>query len=261
MPVVLPDRTHPWQSYLVTTDATVDRDAVVMALRDRGVGSNFGTYASHVQPVYASPDACPVSLHLFQRQLALPMHAGLVEDDLDYVADQLVSSPRVARGAPVTNDIHPTAVIGPQVEMGEGNVIGPFCVLQGPVRLGDGNFLSPHVLIGAAAEVRGNVFVPSWREESEEGGVEIGSRNVLKELVSVNTGWRTVTRVGDDCLLMNGSYLAHDTQTRDRVTVSSGSAGGRAQRPRGRRHPRHERHRPPAPVRRSRRDGRHVRPP
>jgi dTDP-4-amino-4,6-dideoxygalactose transaminase len=89
LPVVLPDRTHPWQSYLVTTDEGIDRDAVVVALRERGVGSNFGTYASHVQPVYASTQECPNSRFLFDRQLALPMHSNLVEDDLDHVADQL----------------------------------------------------------------------------------------------------------------------------------------------------------------------------
>ena len=89
VPVVLEDRTHPWQSYLVTADDTVDRDAVVMGLRDRGVGSNFGTYASHVQPVYGSRTTCPVSAELFTTQFALPMHANLVSDDLDYVAEQL----------------------------------------------------------------------------------------------------------------------------------------------------------------------------
>jgi perosamine synthetase len=89
LPVVLDDRTHPWQSYLVTADETVDRDAVVMALRERGVGSNFGTYASHVQPIYDSRTECPVSARLFATQFALPMHANLTEDDVDYVAHQL----------------------------------------------------------------------------------------------------------------------------------------------------------------------------
>jgi dTDP-4-amino-4,6-dideoxygalactose transaminase len=89
LPVVLDDRTHPWQSYLVTAADDVDRDKVVMALRQRGVGSNFGTYASHAQPVYGTSSDCPVSAKLFRTQLALPMHANLVEDDLDWVATQL----------------------------------------------------------------------------------------------------------------------------------------------------------------------------
>lgn len=89
LPVVLEDRTHPWQSYLVTAADDVDRDKVVMALRERGVGSNFGTYASHLQPVYGTSSGCPVSARLFRTQFALPMHANLVEDDLDWVATQL----------------------------------------------------------------------------------------------------------------------------------------------------------------------------
>ena len=100
LPVVLDDRTHPWQSYLVTTDDTVDRDAVVMALRERGVGSNFGTYASHVQPIYGGRQDCPVSAHLFTHQFALPMHANLTADDLDHVAEQLhavLADPSVRR--------------------------------------------------------------------------------------------------------------------------------------------------------------------
>lgn len=100
LPVVAEDRTHPYQSYLVTTDDSVDRDAVVMALRERGVGSNFGTYASHLQHVYGTQDVCPVSARLFTTQFALPMHANLVADDLDYVAEQLravLADPAVRR--------------------------------------------------------------------------------------------------------------------------------------------------------------------
>ena len=89
LPTVLDDRTHPWQSYLLTAADDVDRDRLVMALRERGVGSNFGTYASHLQPVYGATNDCPVSARLFRTQLALPMHANLDDDDLDYVAEQL----------------------------------------------------------------------------------------------------------------------------------------------------------------------------
>ena len=73
----------------MTAADDVDRDAVVMGLRERGVGSNFGTYASHLQPVYDSPAECPTSARLFHTPLALPMHANLSDDDVDYVADQL----------------------------------------------------------------------------------------------------------------------------------------------------------------------------
>lgn len=87
LPVALPDRTHPWQSYVIAVSPELDRGAVAMALRERGVGCNFGTYASHVQPVYGSSETLPVSADLFARHIAIPMHANLSTDDVQYVSD------------------------------------------------------------------------------------------------------------------------------------------------------------------------------
>lgn len=86
LPVELDDRTHPWQSYVITLAPELDRGAVALALRERGVGCNFGTYASHVQPLYGQTEPCPVSADLFQRHIAIPMHANLDQDDVEYVA-------------------------------------------------------------------------------------------------------------------------------------------------------------------------------
>ncbi len=89
LPVALPDREHPWQSYVVTLDPSLDRGAVATALREQGVQCNFGTYASHVQPVYGSTAHLPVSADLFARHLAIPMHANLRDDEVERVADTL----------------------------------------------------------------------------------------------------------------------------------------------------------------------------
>jgi perosamine synthetase len=89
VPTALDDRVHAWQSYVITLAPSVDRGRVALALRERGVGCNFGTYASHLQPVYASADRCPVSADLFDRHLALAMHANLSDDDVTYVAEVL----------------------------------------------------------------------------------------------------------------------------------------------------------------------------
>jgi len=85
-PVALPDRVHPWQSYVVTLDEDIDRGAVAAHLKSAGVQCNIGTYASHVQPVYGFTGHLPVSADLFRRHLAIPMHANLTEDDVDRVA-------------------------------------------------------------------------------------------------------------------------------------------------------------------------------
>lgn len=121
------------------------------------------------------------------------------------------------------NRIHPTAVLGPDVELGTGNVIGPFCVLQGHVVLGDDNFFASHVAVGGAAEVRGHILEASWEDSAEANGVVIGSRNVFKEFVAVNGGWAHETRVGDDGYFMGHVHLNHDVTAGDEVTMS-GSA-------------------------------------
>lgn len=91
LPVALDDRTHPWQSYVLTLEPSLDRGAVALALREQGVGCNIGTYASHLQPLYGRQDPLPVSADLFARHLAIPMHANLTEDDVGYVAQTVRS--------------------------------------------------------------------------------------------------------------------------------------------------------------------------
>nr|WP_132876158.1 DegT/DnrJ/EryC1/StrS aminotransferase family protein [Tamaricihabitans halophyticus] len=88
-PQVPADRTHPWQSYLVLIEPAVSRDRVALGLRERGVQCNFGTYASHLQPVYGSAADCPVSADLFRRSLAIPMHANLTDDEVTKVVRTL----------------------------------------------------------------------------------------------------------------------------------------------------------------------------
>jgi perosamine synthetase len=86
LPVTGADRTHSWQSYALTLDPSVDRGTVASELRSRGVQCNFGTYASHLQPVYGTTNPCPVSADLFRRHLAIPMHANLTEAQIERVA-------------------------------------------------------------------------------------------------------------------------------------------------------------------------------
>jgi perosamine synthetase len=86
LPITVDDRDHVWQSYVLTLDPSLDRGAVAKELRGHGVQCNFGTYASHLQPLYGADTSCPVSADMFARHLAIPMHANLTGDDLDRVA-------------------------------------------------------------------------------------------------------------------------------------------------------------------------------
>lgn len=94
VPHVPRDRTHAWQSYMVTLDPSVDRAAVAADLRAQGIGSGHGTWACHLQPVYETKQPCPVSAELFQRNLAIPMHAELTMNQVERVAEVLCTALR-----------------------------------------------------------------------------------------------------------------------------------------------------------------------
>jgi UDP-N-acetylglucosamine acyltransferase len=136
----------------------------------------------------------------------------------------------------VVNRIHPTAVIGSDVELGDGNVVGPYAVVLGPATIGDDNWIGPHVVIGTPGEVRGIPHGAAWEappppggaggapagsgEGSTVGGIVIGDRNVIREFTTVQAPFVEETRIGDDCYLMTKSHLPHDGVLGDRVTVA-----------------------------------------
>jgi perosamine synthetase len=85
---------HVYQAFVAMLDEGIERDAVIGALRERGVESTIGTYALHDQPFFAAarePGAprLPVSLAAFRRSLALPLYPSMGEPEVAQVADAL----------------------------------------------------------------------------------------------------------------------------------------------------------------------------
>jgi UDP-N-acetylglucosamine acyltransferase len=120
------------------------------------------------------------------------------------------------------NRIHPTAVIGEQVQLGTGNTVGPYAVILGPCVIGDDNWIGPHVVIGTPGEMRGGLHPAAWADETGVGPTEIGSRNVIREFTTVQQGHVGSTRIGDECYVMTKAHIPHDGWLGDRVTVSCG---------------------------------------
>lgn len=119
------------------------------------------------------------------------------------------------------NNVHPTAVIEGDVQIGEGNVIGPYAVLVGPSVIGDDNWIGPHATIGFPAQIRRGAserVAPPTRSR----GVRIGNRCVIREYASVHQGDSRTTEVRDDCYLMTGSNVPHDALLGDGCTLSAG---------------------------------------
>ena len=119
------------------------------------------------------------------------------------------------------NQIHPTAVIGPEVKIGTGNTVGPYAVILGNTEIGDDNWIGPHVAIGTPAQIRGGEHPILWDGKSNEGRVRIGGRNVIREFSTVHAGSSVTTSVGDDCYIMTKAHVPHDCVIGNGVTLSN----------------------------------------
>jgi UDP-N-acetylglucosamine acyltransferase len=119
------------------------------------------------------------------------------------------------------NQVHDTAVIGPGVELGEGNVIGPYAVITGPCRIGDRNWIGAHAVIGAAPEIRGGDHGLPWGGEPVGLGVEMGDDSTLREFTTVHSGTGRLTRIGSRCFVMNKVHVGHDGVIDDDVTLAA----------------------------------------
>lgn len=99
------------------------------------------------------------------------------------------------------------SIIGPQVEVAEGTWIGAHVVLDGRTRIGRDNRIFHFASIGAPPQDK--------KYAGEETAVEIGSRNTIREYVTINRGTALdagVTRLGDDNWVMAYVHFAHDCQ-------------------------------------------------
>jgi perosamine synthetase len=85
-PTTDPGDRHGWQAYVVQVD---DRDRIMEGLRAQGIQCQIGTYALHRLGAYRDQGPFPGADAAFERALALPLHTGLTEAELDRVADAL----------------------------------------------------------------------------------------------------------------------------------------------------------------------------
>lgn len=117
--------------------------------------------------------------------------------------------------------IHPTAIVGPNVQLGSNVKIGPFSVVVGNVIIGNGTRLHAHVTIGFPGQVTGL--------KESLGIVQIGQNCEIREFVTIHAA-RTkegITKIGNNCYLMNFAHVSHDAILEDNVTlINNVSLGG-----------------------------------
>jgi len=136
-------------------------------------------------------------------------------------------------------DIHSTAIVDPKATLAGDVTIGPYSVVGENVVLGAGVRLMSHVVVDGHTQVgAGTVIYPfasiglppqDLKYGGEPSVLEIGVNNVIREHVTMNPGTEgggMITRIGDNCLFMVASHVAHDCQLGDHVIMANNAALG-----------------------------------
>jgi UDP-N-acetylglucosamine acyltransferase len=130
--------------------------------------------------------------------------------------------------------IHPTAIIETGAELGANVRIGPYCHVGQRVVLEDGVELLSHVVVAGITRIgpRTKIFPfasighqpQDLKYRGEESRLEIGADNVVREYVTMNPGTKgggMLTKVGDHCLFMASTHVAHDCTLGDHVIMAN----------------------------------------
>ena len=132
--------------------------------------------------------------------------------------------------------VHPTAIVENGATLADGVVVGPYCVVGPQVTLAANVHLDPHVAvtgdtqIGARTRIFPFASIGSHPQDlkfkGEKTRLVIGEDVMIREHVTMNPGTEGgggLTRIGDQCLLMVGTHIAHDCLVGDNVIFANNS--------------------------------------
>lgn len=131
-------------------------------------------------------------------------------------------------------NIHPTAVIEPGAQIAPDAVIGPYCHIGPKVKIGAGVKLTSHVVIAGNTTIGDGTSIYPFaslghppqdlKYKGEDSRLVIGRNNVIREHVTMNPGTEgggLETSVGDNCLFMVGTHVAHDCVVGNNVVMAN----------------------------------------
>jgi len=131
--------------------------------------------------------------------------------------------------------IHPSAIVHPSAKVSRSADIGPFCVVGEHVAIGARSTLLAHVVVTGRTTIGEDTTIHSFcaigapsqdrkADEGETAYTTIGARTVIREYASIHRGTADaggVTSVGDDCLLLAYTHVAHNCRIGNSVTMSN----------------------------------------
>ena len=120
------------------------------------------------------------------------------------------------------SEIHPSAIIGKNVELGAQNVIGPHVVIEDGVKIGSHNKILAGAFLACGTELGDHNVIhmqavighepQDLAYQGQETFTKIGHKNVIREFVTIHRGTKegTSTVIGDSNFLMAYCHIAHN---------------------------------------------------
>jgi len=130
--------------------------------------------------------------------------------------------------------IHNSSVISKKAKIASNVKIGPFCNIGDSVQLNEGVELISNIhiegntIIGKETKIFPFACIGTDPQDlkynSEHNSLLIGERNTIREYVTINPGTAgggSQTTIGNDCLFMISSHIAHDCKVGNNVIIAN----------------------------------------
>lgn len=131
-------------------------------------------------------------------------------------------------------NVHPSAIVGPEVQLADDASIGPWCCLEGSITIGSGTRLLERVSVRGPARIgAGNTIYPGaslgfapqdlkFDPDTPGSGIVLGDGNQVRESATIHraTGDRPTT-LGNHSYMMVNSHLGHDSVVGDHVMLAN----------------------------------------
>ena len=113
-------------------------------------------------------------------------------------------------------NIGPYSVIGPNVQLDDNVEIHSHVSISGNTKIGEGTKIFPFASIGTQPQ--------DLKYKGEKNALLIGKKNIIREYVTINPGTEGgggLTTIGDNCLFMISSHIAHDCKIGNHVVIAN----------------------------------------
>jgi UDP-N-acetylglucosamine acyltransferase len=130
--------------------------------------------------------------------------------------------------------IHQTAIINQGAVIGDDVEVGAYAIIGGKVRIGDATIVKSHTVIDGDTVIGKNNIIFSFavigeipqdlKYHGEKSKLVIGDNNRIREHATIHLGTEAgnmTTIIGNNCLFMIGSHIAHDCKIGDNVILAN----------------------------------------